>query len=532
MLNAAILSVMGRLRISRGCVLVQVGDEFVADGKLCKGVAPFRTAAFPLLSIERCSEDRHDHAEICKRGFTKLVPLTTGRGLLGVLALGDMYEADSADASVDAYLELVGMLAATAAQNAEMVRSLVDAKKELEARNLLVTSLFETARDFTGAKSRNELLRILSYRLMGQLMVSSYALYLVEPLDGEQVIGNRAGMQHLADLYPDILALDTPVITSHLSVDHPVRKQLDQAGVGMAAPLIVHGKTCGVLAVPFKLNAQPFTSNEVRFLEAIGNTAMVAIENVRLYEQELEKRQLENELRIAADIQRSLMPLQLPHIPGLEIAADARSSRHVGGDYFDVIKLDDSRTLFVIADVAGKGVPAALLMANVQAAINVLAALDLPLDQLALRLNSLVHDNTDPEVFISMFICVVNTQTMVVEYVNAGHNPPVVVKEAQVAELDKGGVLLGVIAKPPAYAIGTCTLAPGDVLVMYTDGVVEARQGLQEYGLMALTSVVKRVRLVSATEVVRTIQQEVRQFTGSDVLVDDTSLLVLKVLER
>ena len=144
---------------------------------------------------------------------------------------------------------------------------------------------------------------------------------------------------------------------------------------------------------------------------------------------ELAKQRLENELSIAAEIQRGLLPDQLPVLEGLQVSAASETSRVIGGDYFDVIRLDEHRTLFAIADVAGKGIPAALLMANVQAALNVLAWSDLPLTSLAEQINTLVCQNTEPEGFITMFLAVINAQTRGIEYVNAGHNPPILIHD-------------------------------------------------------------------------------------------------------
>ena len=123
----------------------------------------------------------------------------------------------------------------------------------------MITSLFETARDFTGAKTRDELLRIMSYRLMGQLMVSTFGVFLTESLDGAEVIVNRIEANDLAELYDDVIAIDTALRVDDLDPDDPVRQRLDAGDLAMLAPMMVHGVKKGVLVTRGKLNGQPFT---------------------------------------------------------------------------------------------------------------------------------------------------------------------------------------------------------------------------------------------------------------------------------
>ena len=531
-MNVAVLSIMGRLKIVRACVLIHQGDVYETEMRLSKGVQRFTTPWFETDGITNVDGGNVHHAELVEHGLQLIVPLSTATETIGVLCLGPMLIEPVDSEGVTTYLELARTIVGTAVHNAQMVSSLIEAKKELEARTLMVTTLFESARDFTGAKTKEELLKILSYRLMGQLMVSEFALFLDDPLkDDDLVIVNRRSAESLVGIHKAVQDVSVPMIVADLPDSFEHRDLFDEHGVGMIAPMTVHGIRKGVVATKAKLNARPFLPEELSFLEAIGNTAMTAIENGRLLEQERIKQRLENELSIAADIQRGLLPLELPNIDGFDLAAYSRASRAIGGDYYEVIRLDEERTLIAIADVAGKGIPAALLMANVQSALNVLAKEDLPLTKLAERINLLVCENTEPEVFITMFMAVVNAHTFGIEYVNAGHNPPILVQENGVELLKEGGVLTGVIPDPPPYTMGIGTLKSGDVLMLYTDGVTEARNSTGEYGLPALINAVRAVRLKGAQEIVEHVQQNIEAFTGElEVLEDDTSMLVLKVL--
>ncbi len=531
-LNVAVLSLMGRLRVQRACVLLPQAGRLVAEARLCKGVAPMAIPLIDVATTEPLDAERAEHRDLIAAGLERIVPLTASRGLIGILCLGPTLVPDPDPDATLAYLDLARTIIGTAVHNAEMVRSLVETTKELEARSLMVSSLFETARDFTGAKTRDELLRIMSYRLMGQLMVSTFGLFLTEELDGGSVIVNRREAEHLAEAFEDVMSIEQPMRTADLDDGDPRKERLQALDLAMAAPMTVHGVRKGVLATCGKLNGQPFSSEELSFLQAIGTTAMTAIENERLIQEELVKQRLENELQIAAEIQRKLLPETLPQLDGLQIAASAETSRVIGGDYYDVIPLDEYRTLFAIADVAGKGIPAALLMANVQAALNVLAWSELSLTSLAEKINVLVCQNTEPEVFITMFLAVIDTRTRGIEYVNAGHNPPILIHGSDVTLLSTGGVLTGVIPDPPPYRLGVGSLADGDLLVLYTDGVTETRNGRQEYGVGALVETLHANVGKGADEVLQAVQRSLRAFAGQQALDDDTSMVVIKVVQR
>jgi sigma-B regulation protein RsbU (phosphoserine phosphatase) len=259
---------------------------------------------------------------------------------------------------------------------------------------------------------------------------------------------------------------------------------------------------------------------------------ITALENERLDRDRRERERLENELDIAATIQSGLLPLELPSTPGLEIAASMTTSRRIGGDYYDVIPLDHERVLIAIADVAGKGVPAALLMANVQAALNVMAPLDLPLPLLMGRMNHLVCSNTEPDVFVTMFVGVINTAQRQISYVNAGHNPPLLVRDGQCEQLRTGGVLIGVLPDAPPYKEGVHDLLHNDTLLLYTDGVTEAIDTQRnEYGADRLCAWLVNHTSYSAASIVDALRSELTTYRASDTPDDDTSPLVIKVNE-
>lgn len=526
-LNAALLSVMGRLKVLRACVLRPHNGQY--ESVITKGVPAISLPLFELTE-PTFAEEVESAEPLTAAGIHWLIPLNHQGDVTAVLCLGKTLDSVEGDPDVRTYVDLMRSILSIAVHNVETMLSLRHSTIEVERGALLVRSLYEFARDFTGTKDSKAILRLLSLRLMGQLMTTNFAIILDDNFGMEQVIINRKESMPLQDLHPDVLSLKQPQLTSAMSDDDPLKGLFERLDVGMAVPMVLRGNPVGVLAVCRKLNAKEYTHEELQFLEAAATIVITALDNERLDKDRAERQRLENELDIAADIQAGLLPLQLPPTPGLDVAADTRSSRQIGGDYYDVIRLDEQQTLLAIADVAGKGVPAALLMANVQAALNVLARLRLPLTQIVEHVNRLVYENTPPEVFVTLFLAVIDTATGTLEYVNAGHNPPILLRGDDVVLLQDGGVLTGVILDPPPYRLGVGGVRSGDVLVLYTDGVTETfnKVGL-EYGIESLVECIRTNRESTPSSILQAIQFAIHAFSDGAHLTDDTSLVVVKV---
>lgn len=527
-LNAALLSVMGRLKVLKACVLRRIDGTF--QTVITKGLAP--TPIEPFQCDEPMRADSCRGAErLVAQGVLWLVPLQHQGEPSALICLGKSLD-DIGDAESLLYLDVMRAIVAVAVHNAESMVALRQSRIAVERQALLLRSLFEVSRDFNGIVDDQAILRLTSLRLMGQLMTSSFALILDPSFGMETVIVNRADAQHLSQLYPQALSLRTAVRTTDLSEADPLRELFVEHNVGMAAPMVLHGKHLGALVVCRKLTGVEFTHDERSFLESVASIVITALENERLDRDRRERERLENELDIAATIQSGLLPMELPSTPGLDIAASMITSRRIGGDYYDVIPLDAQRVLIAIADVAGKGVPAALLMANVQAALNVMAPLDLPLPLLMERMNHLVCSNTEPDVFVTMFVGVINTAEQQLSFVNAGHNPPVLLRDGQCELLRTGGVLIGVLPDAPPYQQGVHDLQPNDTLLLYTDGVTEAVDTQhKEFGADRLCAWLMNHATSTASVIVNALQTELTTYRASDTPDDDTSLLVIKVNE-
>jgi len=237
----------------------------------------------------------------------------------------------------------------------------------------------------------------------------------------------------------------------------------------------------------------------------------------------------EREIAEAKAIQERLLPREIPHVAGYEIASSWQSAEAVGGDYFDVLSLGVDTLGLCIADVAGKGIPAALLMSNLQAAVRGLSLPSLAPDVLCNNLNSLVCRNTHTDRFITLFYAQLDVATRRMRYVNAGHNPPIVMHaDGSHERLREGGGVLGVFEEQ-SYALGVAQFSPGDRLVLFTDGVTEAGSSKgEEFGDQRLLSLLEEHRVLPATALRERIAAAIFEFSGGH-LTDDATLLVLAV---
>jgi len=238
---------------------------------------------------------------------------------------------------------------------------------------------------------------------------------------------------------------------------------------------------------------------------------------------------MEQEIQKAAEIQNHLLPAEGPPIPGYEVFGTSLMCRAVGGDYYDYVPLEDGRYGLGLGDVAGKGLPAALLMASFQASLRALTEMGLSPDDTIRRLNRLLCKSIPENRFVTFFYAVLDPKTHVLTYVNAGQNPPYIVRVAGGSDrLEQSGPPLALL-EDTTYKAHRTRLEPGDVLVCYSDGVSEAcGPSEEEFGEMRLTEVVARDMTLSAAEHVRTLTEALLSHCAGRTYQDDVTLVVLK----
>lgn len=272
-----------------------------------------------------------------------------------------------------------------------------------------------------------------------------------------------------------------------------------------------------------------FTDDDRRLLLNFATQAGVAIENARFYAESVEKEKLERELSVAADIQRNILPEKPPAIPGMEIAATTIPSRFVGGDHYD-FHTREGEFLFTIADVSGKGIPAALLVSYLHATQHAIIGDEWHLTRFVERISGAIYQSSLSNKFITYFLCHYEPETRLLTTINAGHNYPYIVSpDGSMRRLQKGGLVLGLLPKV-SYEQEMTRLEPGDLLVFYTDGVTEAMNiDFDEFGEERLEAIIGSHQGKCAADVFQEILSAVRSFTAGAPQNDDITLIVCKM---
>jgi phosphoserine phosphatase RsbU/P len=289
------------------------------------------------------------------------------------------------------------------------------------------------------------------------------------------------------------------------------------------------GEPIGVLQLLNKKSG-PFTHADENLLRAISDHVALALENAQLHRDLLHKQRMERDLALARSIQLGLLPERPPVLDGFEIGVAHRPSLEVGGDYYDFIALAPDTILTVVADVEGKGVGSAMVMANLQATLHALLAHLHSLERLVESLNDMMLADTRGQKFMTMFVGLLDQPRRTLHYVNAGHVQPAVVRvNGDVEYLTEGGMVVGLFAGV-RYERGHVKLHPGDIVVFCTDGITEANNSSEEeFGTQRLVDLVTRERHLPAQEIVQTVMTSVDNFSRGGTHEDDRVILILKV---
>ncbi len=218
---------------------------------------------------------------------------------------------------------------------------------------------------------------------------------------------------------------------------------------------------------------QQMMGNDLNFIQTLTNVIMVALENKKLFNKRIEAERFQREMELAGDVQQMLIPITVFNEPGIEVGARYLPHQNIGGDYYDFIRLNEHEFLWCIADVSGKGVSAALLMANLQASLRAWASVEEDLPTIITKLNDVIIKTTKGEKFITMFLGKFNQQTRLLTYINAGHNPSIVYHQGYITELKQGTTMIGALDKLPFINTGEMLLDEEFMVFNYTDGLIE-----------------------------------------------------------
>lgn len=392
--------------------------------------------------------------------------------------------------------------------------------------------LLRAGRELAGQKSLAELFEVIMDLSLEAVGAGRGVLMTLEGDDLKVRASRGNGFQISSKVRDDVIKQGKSVLVIDALTDKAFRERASivQQNIRsmLAVPLQAKDRVIGLIYVDSPNMIRPFTAEDLNLLTVMANVAAIRIEHARLIEVEQTERLLATELDQAAKIQKGLLPQSAPQVPGLDLAGNTSACRTVGGDYYDFLTYPDGRVGMLVGDVAGKGMPAALMMSSLQARVQVLFEEPDDLARKVARLNKAITTNCPDNRFITFFICVIDTARGELTYCNAGHNPPLLVrKSGEVEKLTTGGIILGIMANMP-YAEAKVPFGPGDVLVLFSDGITEAaRVDIdEEFGEDRLAEVIRANSNRPGTEIIDTLIQSVFTFTQGAPPADDMTVVI------
>jgi len=297
----------------------------------------------------------------------------------------------------------------------------------------------------------------------------------------------------------------------------------------LSVPLMSKSKMIGLITVFNKTGESGFNNDDQRLLSIISSQSSQVIENARLLKEEQEFIKVQQELRLAYEIQMNLLPETSPQIDGYEIFGRSIPAKEVGGDYFDFISVECNKMAFCIGDISGKGMPAALLMSNLQASVRGQTLVKSNVKDCMEKINSMLFHNTPPEKFSTFFYGILDSENHKIIYSNAGHNYPFLFsKEKGPVQLEEGDIVLGFM-ETSQFRENSISLAPGDLLLLYSDGITEAiNENEEELGEGEMTKVIVENPDLSLEEMADQIIEKVKLHSGDNLQYDDMTLVLIK----
>jgi sigma-B regulation protein RsbU (phosphoserine phosphatase) len=457
-----------------------------------------------------------------------MVPLQSHRESVGVLALSTENGSDSDEEEV-AFVRAAAAFLATLMSNQRLLQETREGDFQLKYRLWELESLYDIGLSIASTLNIDELADEILFRMISLTNARRAALYLREE-EGFRLY------RSFGDVREGFL--ETDLADAVMREGKPLAFE---GGAGCLFPdcesfvaIPIRGSNVapiGVLAAADRETREggigAFEENELRLLSLFASQVAIALENARLHREALEKQIMERELELAATIQRDILPKAIPSVDGLQIAALSRPARQVGGDYHAFFVREGIVTALV-ADVAGKSMPAALLVSALHAVIQLLFAEGREIDEIATELNRHIHNWSAENKFVTMIIVSIDAEHGTLEYVNAGHNPGYVIVDGQIEPLRSHGLPIGILGQT-RYTAHTRPFPAGSYAVLYSDGITEAENiADEEYGNDRLEALMTEHAASTADEMRDALADSVDAFVGEAAQKDDETIVILR----
>jgi sigma-B regulation protein RsbU (phosphoserine phosphatase) len=516
---------MGETRSSwAGILLRDASDRLVPAARRGRSDSEWSALSLPLPGD---SPEAWEEEVAAKTKAALVAPLSKSGRLVGALLLGersDPYRDEERE-----FAEALSVSAAASIDNGRIYEELRDLNRRLSFKVYQLHSLFDITRELNRSPDVHRVREVLLTNAMGHVLTTRAVLLQEGAVVAERGLPlaaeDRATLEQLMEKAAP-LGEDRSV--SELS-DPALRDFLNRVGIEIVVPLRSESLEGALLLGP-RASGRALSGEDREFLRSLASQAAAVLDNLRLTREWIEKQKIEKEMALAREIQSGLLPDDEPHIEGWDIAGINIPCLTVGGDYFDYLDRGGGKHWLVIADVSGKGTGAALLMASAQAALHALAGLGtISLEDLAERLNEIVYDSTEANRYVTAFFSCLDAATGELEFVNAGHCYPILMRRGgNVERLVEGGPAIGMLQNLSAHA-GRTRLEKGDLLVMYTDGLSETRspEG-EEFEEERVLELLQETKGRPSREIVAKLVAGVRVFAAEAGLSDDLTLMVVQ----
>jgi len=539
--NNVLLIIMGRLLVTKAAILTHSDSNGRYTLTKQKGISELNPGAEYSIQAD-CDGEGYITADNVQTDLpipkeskknTYFFNLRTSNHHHGYLVLGPKASGKEFTPDELKFAEGLCIISTAALVNSELFSELQQTYRNLDRRIHELNTLFELSKEFNLLVNRDQIARIFKLTLLGQLFIRTFFL-IYDTEKGPDMMASSGlrsvpGQRQINDLY-NSCNKDILIIEEEKCEEHPWLKENEIAALISVSN---QNEKAALIGVGKRVNGISFNENDINFLKSLANLAVISIQKTYFLEERIDKERMEEELSIAKSIQEGLMPDPIPLIPGVDLAAKTISSREVGGDYFDIAETPDGNSILCIADVTGKGVPAALLMANLQSMLHVLLPVDISLSEATYRMNKIIFDNTPSDKFITFFWAKYIHEHKILNYVNAGHNPPLLLRKEknEFEDLREGGLLLGAMDSIMPYSEKDIQLNPGDILVCYTDGVDEAMSPEEEvFTVKRLKETVLENRDKSSQQILDSIVMKITEHSCGKFS-DDVTLLILTACE-
>jgi sigma-B regulation protein RsbU (phosphoserine phosphatase) len=346
---------------------------------------------------------------------------------------------------------------------------------------------------------------------------------------------NEPLMQKIAEQKKEVTIYDIQENPFFETDRQACEKAFDLLGATLLVPLIYEDRLTGVISLGHKKSGKFYRREDINLLNTLANQGAVAIENARMVEEVIEKERMEEELNIAKDLQTSMLPATCPEIEGFKIAARSTPAREVGGDFYDFIEMGKHRVGFVIGDVTGKSVSGALVMSASRSVFRMLSEEQLSVGEIMIRANRRTKKDIKSGMFVALLYAVLNAKERILSLCSAGQTQPIYFSsktgEASLVQTEGDNFPLGILDEPD-YKETRLQLAPGDKIIFYTDGIVEAMNPQEEvFGFERLLEVVQGGRSMSADSLLKEISDQINTFVRGAAQHDDLTVIVVSVGE-